>query len=102
MILSVLFYDNDKGKGTRLSYVLTQKDNFVNNEKFKGFTEIGAFYFGEQGKEVFDKITPEMIGKPLDANFITRKDYKNPLKSTDYLESFEFNGSMVRLVQSKD
>lgn len=99
MILNVLNYSKEDKEGTRLVYVLTDKSNFVDNSRFRGYTEINSFY---DSKDVFDKITNDVIGKTVEATFGTKQDYKNPLKTTSVLESITYNGHTILLVQPKN
>ncbi len=95
MILNVLNYSKEDKEGTRVSYVLCDKSAFTDNDRFKGLTEVNSFY---SSKTPFELITPDMIGKPLDANFVDKESYNNPLKTTKVLESIDFNGRTIKLV----
>lgn len=94
-ILSVLNYSKDDKKGVRLTYALCAKDSFIENDRFRGLTTVDSFY---QSEEVYEKITNDMINVPLEANFISKQDIKNPLKTTSILESIVFNGRTIKLV----
>lgn len=91
MITNVLSYSD----GVRLSYLLVGKNKLVENTKFKGFTEL-ASYFNNQ--DVFEKINLDLIGKTLEAEFVPKQDYKNPLKSTLVLKSIIDNGNTIDLL----
>lgn len=99
MILNVLDYSKEGKEGVRVSYVLCDKTAFVDNERYRGLTEVNSFY---TSRNVYTNITNEMIGKSLDGNFISKQDFKNPLKTTSILASIEYNGRTIELVQSQN
>lgn len=98
MVLNILKYETDKGKGTRVSYVLLDEDKISDSENFKGLTQVDSFYYNH---EVFDLLPLGIVGKVIEATFVARPNYKNALKVTHVLESVVFNGRTITLVQSE-
>lgn len=94
MITSVLCY-GEYEKKTKLSYILIGKDRFADNDNFKGYTPVDSWF---NGSKVFNSITKDLIGKPIDANFNIKPDYKNPLNTRGSLESLDNNGVIINLI----
>lgn len=97
MLLNVLKYENEKGKGTRIGLIFCEKDSLQNGEKFKGFNEISLFY----DVDVFDKIPVDFIGRPVTAYITERSSSKNPLRKTQIISSIEYENRSVDLLQSE-
>ena len=98
MILSALAWEKEGKSGSRIDFILCDKDDFVKGDKFKGYTPIAQFY---NGMDAFNAIKPEMIGQPLDANLKTVKSFKNPLDTKQVVESVVYKDNVVTLLQSK-
>lgn len=98
-ILNVLKYDNDKGKGTRISFYLMNDKAIANNKSYKGFTTNDCFYYDDT--TVFDKIPVEIIGKTVDCTLKAIQSVRDPMKSISKIETIYFNGNTIRLLQSE-
>ena len=94
MITSVLCF-GDKDKKTKLSYILIGKDRFSDNDNFKGYTPVDSWF---NGIKAFNSVTKDLIGKPIEANFNLKPDYKNPLNTRSMLESLDNNGVIINLL----
>lgn len=95
MLLNVLKYENEKGKGTRVGIIFCEKDSLQNSEKFKGFSEVSLFY----DVDVFDKIPTDFIGRPVTAYITERSSAKNPLRKSQIISSLEYDNRSIDLLQ---
>lgn len=95
MLLNVLKYENEKGKGTRVGLIFCEKDSLQNADKFKGFTEVSLFY----DVEVFDKIPVDFIGRQVTAYIVERSSTKNPLRKSQVIKTLEYDNRTIDLLQ---
>ena len=95
MLLNVLKYENEKGKGTRVGLIFCEKDSLQSTEKFKGFSEISLYY----DVDVFDKIPTDFIGRQLTAYIIERSSKTNPLRKSQIISSLEYDNRTVDLLE---
>jgi len=95
MLLNVLKYENEKGKGTRLGLIFCEKDSLQSTDKFKGFSEVSLFY----DADVFDKIPADFIGRPVKAYIVERASKSNPLRKNQIISSLEYENRTIDLLQ---
>lgn len=95
MIISALAWEKNDKNGTRVDFILCEKDDFVNGDNFKGYSPVTQFY---NGKKAFEAILPEMIGQPLEANLKSVKSFKNPLETKQVIESVVYKGNVITLL----
>ena len=93
MITNIIYSENKDF--TRIAYLLVGKGRLSDNSICKGYSEVVSY---SNGKKAFEEISIDCIGKPLDANFEIRNDYKNPLNTKNILKSIEYNGTIINLV----
>ena len=94
IILNVLKYKKDDKSGCRLSFVYSDEDKFQVSDSYKGLTEISLFY----KSDVFKKISPEIIFKPVIGTFEERKDFRNPLTTRLVLTKIETENDEIDLL----
>lgn len=94
-ILNVLCYEKDNKKGTRLGFVFSSSDKMSDNAKYKGFSEISCFY---EGDKVFNSITLDMIGVPVDVTLKAVSDFKNPLNTRNIIDTVTYKGNVINLL----
>lgn len=94
MLLNVLKYENEKGKGTRVGLIFCEKDSLQSTDKFKGFSEISLFY----EIDVFDKIPVDFIGRPVTAYIVEKSSTKNPLRKQQIISSLEYDNRIIDLL----
>lgn len=94
MLLNVLKYENEKGKGTRVGLIFCEKDSLQTTDKFKGFSEISLFY----DSDVFEKIPVDFIGRPVTAYIVEKSSSKNPLRKTQVINSLEYENRTIDLL----
>ena len=98
IIQNILKFDNEKGKGTRISFYFAKPEAVAENKSYKGFTENVCFY---RDTDVFDKLPIEIIGKSVDCTLKSVPSARNPMTSITMIESVFYNGSNIRLLQSE-
>lgn len=95
MILSALAWEKEGKSGSRVDFILCDKDDFVKGDNFKGYTPVVQYY---NGKKAFEAVLPEMIGQPLDANLKSIKSFKNPLETKQVIESVVYKDNVITLL----
>ena len=94
VLLNACSYENANGKGTRVGFIFGDQDKVQKTQKFVGYAEMAGYY----EPDVFSRIEPDMIGQPVIGTFKNVQDIKNPLKTRQMLESFEYKGNVVNLL----
>lgn len=96
-IQNVMTYiDKKDGKPkTRVGFFLSDVSQKADNKSYRGYSELSLFY---DGNEIFNKISNDMIGKPLLAKLKTITNVTNPMKSHQVIESFRYAGSTINLL----
>lgn len=92
-ILSILKYDNDKGSGVRLSFILI--DNPQKSKNFVGRPVIDQFY---DDKDLFDKISDIDLEAPILGTFVSKPQINNPLKVKSILCKLETDDDVIDLL----
>ena len=93
IILNVMRYENDKGKGSRVSFILV--DNRQTSKNFDGYPVLDQFY---DNTGVFDKITKEFVFEPVVGTFVVQPNRNNPLRTTSILSRIENDSNAVDLL----
>ena len=95
IIMNALDYSKAEKIGTRLVYYLVDDNGLVTNDKFKGYTEITSFY---ESKIPFEVLDTKYFNKVVDGEFVSKPNYKNPLRSSLELVSINVDGRSIKLV----
>lgn len=95
IIQNVLKFDNEKGKGTRLSFYFAGDKAMANNKSYKGFTENHCYY---KEIDIFDKIPSDIFGKTIECTMKSIPSVKNPMTSITVIDSIFVNGNNLRLL----
>lgn len=80
---------------TKITYLLIGKDRFSDNDKFKGYTPVDSWI---NNITCFDKISKDLIGKPIEATYELKQRYDNPLSNYAVLKSLDNNGIIIDLL----
>ena len=94
MILNVMRYENEKGKGSRVSFILA--DNKQESKNFDGYPVIDQFY--KDDTSVFNKVSRDFILEPVIGTFKIQPGTKNPLKTNSILVKIENDNNAVDLL----
>ena len=94
IILNVMRYDNEKGKGSRVSFIMSNQEQ--NSKNFEGYPVIDQFY--KDDTSVFDKITKDFIFEPVTATFEIKTNTKNPLRTNSILSRIENDSNVIDLL----
>lgn len=94
MILNVLDYTKEGKEHSTLNFIFADKQYFQDTEKFLGYGSVTQFY----NKHIRNLIPSKAIGQPLKAHIGSRQGYRNPLKTTQVIESIEFDGKLINLL----
>lgn len=95
MITNIYYCNKDDKDYTRVNFILCGKEKYVDNDTFKGFSEIVSFY---PGRKVFDLIAEGNIGKMIDASFIEKTVRGKGLTTSWVLSSINSNGTTIDLL----
>lgn len=94
IILNVMRYENEKGKGSRISFILS--DNRQESKNFDGYPVVDQFY--KDNPSIFNKITKEFIFEPVIATFKIQSNTKNPLRTSSILARIENDSNVIDLL----
>lgn len=85
---------------TRIEVLLTDPTLTGANDKFVGCVPCTLWY---NGIDAFDKIIDNgLILKGATGHFVTKKDFKDPTKTTSKLESITYKDNVITLLQSNE
>lgn len=100
VITSVMKFTSKKTQKpmVKLDLLFTDPKLTGANDKFVGCSPVTQFF---DGHDVFDIVVSNgLILKGSVGHFITRKDYKDPTKTTSRLESIKYKDNVITLLQS--
>lgn len=93
IILNRMRYENDKGKGSRISFILSDQRQESNN--FDGCPVVDEFY---NNTSVFTKIPKEVMLEEVIGIFRPKQSIKSPLKSSLSLVGIETDDGIIDLL----
>ena len=94
IILNVMRYENEKGKGSRVSFILSDQKQETKN--FNGYPVVDQFY--KDDTSILNKITDEFIFEPVVATFKSQTNTRNPLRTSSILSRIESDNNAVDLL----
>lgn len=94
VILNVMRYENEKGKGSRVSFILPENKQEMKN--FDGYPVIDQFY--KDDTSIFNKITEDFIFEPCVGTFRVQPSKSNPLRTNSILAKIENDSNAIDLL----
>lgn len=97
IILNLVLFEDSKTNElkTRLNFIFSEPDNILGNKNYHGYSENACYY---EGRAVFDKITPNLIGKVVTGKFNLVQNEQNKLTSKRILGAIEVDGDDISLL----